>query len=203
MWFSMPGFFDSPWFSYLVLPLLIFLSRIMDVSIGTMRVIFVSRGYKKFAMICGFFEVLIWLVAITQIMKNLSNVFNYLAYAGGFATGNYIGMVIEEKIALGRVLIRIITPNDVSQLREYFRKNDYGATLVKGSGLYGEVNMLFTVIPRQEIEQVVGHIKEHNPHAFYTIEDIRFVEDDHLIYSMSNERSQDHRPQLKQLRRNM
>ncbi|MFC1485819.1 DUF2179 domain-containing protein [Candidatus Latescibacterota bacterium] len=180
---------NSPYFLYLVLPFLIFLARIMDVSIGTMRVIFVSRGYKKLAVFCGFFEVLIWIIAITQIMKNMGNVFTYLGYAAGFATGNYVGMVIEEKIALGRVMIRIITPNDVSRLQEYLKNNNYGLTNVQGAGIYGTVNILFTVVPRQEVKDIVVRIKEFNPHAFYTIEDIRFVADEHVIYDLSNRRN--------------
>ena len=179
---TFPAFFDSPYFLYLVLPLLIFLSRIVDVSLGTMRVIFISRGYKKFAVFCGFFEVLIWIIAITQIMRHLDNVFAYLGYAAGFATGNFVGMVIEEKIALGWVMIRIITPKDISRFQEFIRENNYGLTVLQGAGIYGTVNMVFTVIPRQEQEAIVEKIKEFNPDAFYTVEDVRFVEDRQLLY---------------------
>jgi uncharacterized protein YebE (UPF0316 family) len=81
-------------YTWIVLPLLIFLARVVDVSMGTIRVIFVSRGLKYLAPVVGFFEVLIWLLAIGQIMKNLSSPLCYVAYAGGFAAGNYIGIVI-------------------------------------------------------------------------------------------------------------
>lgn len=172
----------------IVMPILIFFARVIDVSIGTMRVIFVSRGYKLFASFCGFFEVLIWLVAITQIMQNLTNAYNYVAYAAGFATGNFVGMLIEEKIAIGRVMIRIVTPNDISKLREYLKNSSYGVTLVTGTGLYGPVNILFTVIPRLEVDHVVRRIKQFNPKAFYTIEDIRFVQEDHIIYGNRSRR---------------
>ena len=186
---NLHDFMNSPHFLYLVLPLLIFLARIMDVSIGTMRVIFVSRGFKKLAVLCGFFEVFIWIIAITQIMKNLDNVLTYFAYAAGFATGNYVGMVIEEKIALGRVMIRIITPNDVSQLQEYLKNNNYGLTNVQGTGIYSTVNILFTVVPRQEVKDIVSRIKEFNPRAFYTIEDIRFVADEHVFHKSLSRRN--------------
>ena len=164
------------------MPLLIVIARVTDVSIGTMRVIFVSRGYKLFAAICGFFEVLVWILAITQIMQNLTNPLYYIAYAAGFATGNYVGMFIEEKIALGNVLIRVITPNDVSDLIEYLKDQNYGITLHDAEGLFGMVKILFTIIPRSEIDPVVSYIQQVNPQAFYTIEDVRFVNEMNRSY---------------------
>ena len=182
---ELSSIFNLPVFTYLILPLLIFLSRVIDVSIGTMRVIFVSRGYKPLAAMCGFFEVLIWLVAITQIIKNLTNVTYYIAYAGGFAAGNYVGMLIEEKIALGKVLVRIVTKKDYVNLIESLKSRNYGVTVLDAKGLYGNVKILFTVIPRHQIEQVVSLIKEFNPQAFYTIEDIRFVNEEHIFHKSS------------------
>src|SRR5512136_2996901 len=95
------SFFNSDTFSYVIMPLLIFLARICDVSIGTMRIIFVSKGKKNIAPILGFFEVLIWITAISKIMQNLDDYINYVAYAAGFATGNLVGMILEEKLAMG------------------------------------------------------------------------------------------------------
>jgi uncharacterized protein YebE (UPF0316 family) len=170
-----PIFFDSPTFIYIILPALIFCSRIIDVSIGTMRVIFITKGYRFLAPLCGFFEVLIWLIAVTQIIKNLSNVFCYIAYAGGFATGNFVGMLIEERMALGVVLIRVITRNDAPELIEYLKAHNYGVTVVDAEGLFGKVKILFTVLRRSDIGDVIESIKQYNPQAFYTIEDVRFV----------------------------
>ena len=179
------SFMDTKIFAFVVIPLLIFMSRITDVSIGTMRVIFVSRGYKIFAAVCGFFEVLIWIFAITQIMRNLTNVLYYFAYAGGFATGNYIGMVIEEKIALGNVLVRVISKNRFDTFIDFLKKHNYGATTLDAEGLHGDVKILFTVIPRTEIDLVVSFIKESNPQAFYTIEDVRFVNERNITWDRS------------------
>lgn len=159
----------------IILPFLIFMSRIVDVSIGTMRLIFVSRGFKLFAAICGFFEVFIWLVAITQIMNNLTNIFNYIAYAGGFATGNYIGMMIEEKIALGTVLIRAVSQEPLDLFVDYLKDNGYGVTILDAQGGYGSVNIMFSILPRNKVPSVVAHLKELSPKIFYTIEDVRFV----------------------------
>ncbi|MBN1293799.1 MAG: DUF2179 domain-containing protein [Candidatus Latescibacteria bacterium] len=175
-------------FAFIVIPLLIFLARITDVSIGTMRVIFVSRGYKLLAALCGFFEVLIWIFAITQIMRNLTNILYYFAYAGGFATGNYVGMVIEEKIALGNVLVRVISKNRFDAFIDFLKKHKYGATTLDAEGLHGDVKILFTVIPRTDIEMVVSFIKESNPQAFYTIEDVRFVNERNITWDRSRRR---------------
>jgi len=169
------SFIYSPAFSYFILPFFIFSARIMDVSLGTMRVIFVSKGFKLFAAFCGFFEVLIWIFAITTIMKNLTNIYNYFAYAAGFATGNFVGMVIEEKIALGTVLVRIVTRSNVLELVDYLKNSNYGVTLLDAHGLYGDVRILFTIIPRHQLESVISSIKNVNPQAFYTVEDVRFV----------------------------
>ncbi|MCF7794547.1 MAG: DUF5698 domain-containing protein [Candidatus Cloacimonetes bacterium] len=92
-----------------ILPILIFISRIFDVSLGTLRIIFVNKGMRYLAPIIGFFEVLIWLIVISQVMQNMNSPINYIAYAAGFATGNYVGILIEQKLAMGITLIRIIT----------------------------------------------------------------------------------------------
>lgn len=186
---ELPTFIHSTTFSYFVVPLLIMLSRVTDVSIGTMRVIFVSKGYKIFAAMCGFFEVLIWLIVITQIMKNLTNPLYYIAYATGFATGNYVGMFIEEKIALGNVLLRVITPNELYELTNLLRERKYGVTIVDAEGMTGTVKILFSIIPRAELGSVLDVIQRVNPHAFYTIEDVRFVNEKNILYKTTSNRN--------------
>lgn len=163
-------------YSWFILPTLIFIARVADVSMGTMRVIFVSRGFKYIAPIVGFFEILIWLLAIGQIMTNLSNPACYIAYAGGFAMGNFVGIHIAEKLSLGVVNIRVITQRDASELMKCLTASGYGVTSVDGHGTAGEVKVLFTIVPRREVESVVELIKKFNPHAFYSIEEVGFVE---------------------------
>lgn len=167
---------NSGFYAWLILPLLIFLARVADVSIGTVRVIFVSRGLKYLAPIVGFFEILIWLLAIGQIMKNLSNPACYIAYAGGFAMGNFVGICIAEKLSLGVVLIRVVTKKDASELVENLKSADYGVTSVDGHGTAEQVQVIFTIVPRREVKTVVDLIKKFNPKAFYTIEEVGFVE---------------------------
>lgn len=171
------GFFtgDSALFTWVVLPLLIFLSRIADQSIGTLRLIFVSKGYKYIAPILGFFEVIIWLLAVTQIFKQLDNFFYYIAYGAGFAAGNYLGMLLEERISLGNVVVRIIPKKDTTKLVEAMRLKNYGITLMDAQGSRGPVQIVFTIIPRKSLKQLVELIDIYNPNAFYSVEEVKNV----------------------------
>jgi uncharacterized protein YebE (UPF0316 family) len=167
---------ETPIYAWVILPLLIFLARIVDVTLGTVRLVFVSRGFKYLAPVVGFFEILIWILAIGQIMKNLSNPACYVAYAGGFATGNFVGILIAEKLSLGTVLIRVITQKEAHSLLERLREEDYGVTSVEGQGAGGPVQIVFTIVPRREVEAVIALVKRFNPQAFYSIEEVDFVE---------------------------
>ncbi len=168
-------FYNSEAFKLIIIPLLIFLARICDVTLDTARIIYVSRGMKFLAPLIGFFEVLIWLISITQIMNNLTNVIYYIAYAGGFAMGNYIGIYIEEKMAIGTVVIRIITQKKASDLVEYLKCDGYGVTHIDAQGSLGPVKVVYTIIKRRDVARVIDIIRKFNPMAFFTIEDIRSV----------------------------
>ena len=167
---------SSGFYTWFALPFLIFVARVTDVSMGTVRIIFISRGLKYLASIVGFFEILIWLLAIGQIMKNLSSPACYVAYAGGFAAGNFIGISIAEKLSLGVALIRVITQKDALPLVEQLKDTNYGVTSVDGHGATGQVKVVFTIVPRREVPSVIALIKRFNPHAFYSIEEVGFVE---------------------------
>ncbi|MGD0712027.1 MAG: DUF2179 domain-containing protein [Bacteroidales bacterium] len=169
------GFFNSDVFAWVVLPLLIFLARICDVSLDTLRLIFVSKGIKKVAPLLGFFEVLIWLLAVSQIMKHLDNAICYIAYGSGFAMGNYIGMILEEKISIGSVMIRVVPKSDTSELVDMLRAQNYGITVVDAEGSHGNVKIIFSVVKRDNIPGFVSIINRYNPQAFYTVEDVRSV----------------------------
>lgn len=167
---------DSDLFNYIVLPIIIGLARIFDVTIGTLRIIFVSKGNKKVAPILGFIEVLAWIIVIGEIMKSANNFTCYLGYALGFATGNYIGMLIEEKLALGNLIIRIITDKNQRALKNAIVEAGFGMTVVPGYGAMGNpVDVIFMAIHRSDLERVIGLIKEKNPGAFYSIEELKYV----------------------------
>lgn len=173
-------FADSIWFDYIILPLLIIVARIIDVSLNTLRIIYLSKGFRLLAPVLGFFEVLIWLLAVTQIFANLENWLCYLAYPLGFALGNYLGMKLEERLAIGVELIRIITRMDPYKLIEALRENGFSVTAIDAEGSQGKVGILYSIINRKALGKYVALIQEFNPKAFYTIEDVRFVSK-HLI----------------------
>jgi len=166
-------FFDSDTFAWFILPILIFIARVIDVTFGTIRIIFVSKGEKFLAPIFGFIEIMIWLFAIGQVMQNLTNIYYYIAYAGGFAMGNFVGIIIEDKLAIGKLVIRIITKKDAGQLIDALKSKNYGITIVDALGATGNVKIIFTVIKREDVDDVVGMIKLFNPKAFFSIEEIR------------------------------
>jgi len=165
----------SPWYTYLILPLLIFFGRIIDVSIGTIRMIFISKGFKKTAPFLSFFEIMVWLLVARQVLTDLSNVISYFAYAGGFATGTYVGMKIEEKLSVGKVIVRIITGKQSSNLINKLKQEQYGLTIVDGKGSEGKVKIIFSIVDRKKLWNIKKIIKEFDSHAFYTIEDVRYA----------------------------
>lgn len=173
----MSEFIGSEAFTLYGIPLLIALARMTDVSIGTLRIIFVSKGLRLWAPVLGFFEVSIWLMAISKVMANLTNPINYIAYALGFSIGNYIGMFIENRLALGMVVVRIITKRDSHILVAALRTLRYSVTVADAEGNTGAVNIIFTVIKRSDIERVRSLIALHNPQAVYSIEDVRHASD--------------------------
>jgi uncharacterized protein YebE (UPF0316 family) len=166
---------DSEIFAWVVLPILIFIARICDQSIGTVRLIFVSKGFKFLAPLLGFFEVIIWLAAIGQIMKHLDNIVCYAAYGGGFAMGNYIGIYLEEKLSIGTVILRIIPRNEAAELIAYMKEKNFGITMVDAEGSMGKVKMIFSIVNRSDAKNVIGIINELSPEAFYSIEDVKSV----------------------------
>lgn len=171
----MEHFFNSGIYTYLILPALIFIARIFDVSFGTIRIIMVSKGVRKLAPLLGFMEVLIWIIAISQIMSNLNNWVCYIAYALGFATGNYVGMRLEEKLAMGNLILRIMIPESGQELMRRLNKEGFGTTNVHADGSMGKVDMIYTIVTRKNLQKVESIIKGYNQNIFYTIEEVKKV----------------------------
>jgi uncharacterized protein YebE (UPF0316 family) len=169
--------------NYILLPIVIFLARIVDVSLGTIRIIFISKGYKILSLLIGFFEVLIWLVAINQIWSDFTNIWLYLAYAGGFATGTFVGIWLDEKISLGSAMVRIIIKENPDKLIKELTKNNYRATILKGRSGYenSEVSVIFSVIKRKDLKNIFQIINKIDSDAFYTVEDIRSAKKNELL----------------------
>ena len=171
------SFYDSALFTYALLPALIFFSRVMDVTIGTIRIVMVSKGHKLWAPLLGFFEILIWLIAISKIFQNLDNWFCYVAYAAGFACGNYVGLRIEEKLAVGIVKIQIITRMNAEKLINTLKEAGFGITHHEAKGSTENVSIIYSIINRKEIKNVEEIVKASNPKAFYSVEDVKFVKE--------------------------
>lgn len=174
----------DPW-----IPLLIFVARIFDVSFGTLRVLFVSRGLKIRAGLFGFFEVLIWVLVIAQLIQHLNNWVNYVAYAGGFSIGTYIGITLENKLKVGTVLIRIITHQNPSGLINNLKKAGVMITSVDAVGSIESVKIIFMIIKRKMYKEIVEIIEHFDSEAFYSIEDVKFTSRNNSDFSVLAQRS--------------
>lgn len=169
------SFFDSDVFAFWLLPLLIFVARICDVTLGTMRIISVNQGRRYISPILGFFEVFIWIMVISKVMQNINNPVCYIAYAGGFAAGNFVGILLEKKVALGNSVVRIITPRNTNHMQNALSESGYGVTTVQGEGSTGDVTLIYCVIKRTDLKSLISIVEKCNPKAFYSVEDVRHV----------------------------
>jgi uncharacterized protein YebE (UPF0316 family) len=154
------------------LPLYIFAAEVCVVTLSTMRTIFVARGMKVLAPLLGVFEVSIWLFAIGEVMKNLSDWRCSAAFAGGFTLGNFLGILLEEKLAMGSVGVRMITHIDAGPLIDDLRAANYGVTRIDAQGATGPVQVIYTVIKRKELERVLTIARQFNPNVFYSVDEL-------------------------------
>lgn len=154
---------------------LIFGLRVLDMTLDTLRVLFVMRGRRKIAWGLGFFQSAIFVTAISTVLSNLDNPLNIIGYAAGFATGNVIGMLIEERLAVGHISIHVISPRLGTAIAEHLRQNGFAVTEIAARGKDGTVTMLNVLVLRKNVEQARQHVNEIDPDAFITIEDVRPV----------------------------
>ena len=159
----------------IVSAVVIFLLRIGDMSLDTIRVLFVVRGKKKLAWILGFFQALIFVVAISSVLANADSWLNILGYAAGFATGNVVGMLIEDRMALGHLHLTIYSSMRGAAIAEALRKDGYGVTEISGRGKDGTVTVLHCSVLRKNVDSVETIVLEEDPSAFITTSDVRQV----------------------------
>ena len=150
----------------------IFLLRLLDQTLGTLRTLYVNKGKPSFGAVLGFVESAIWVVAISQVIRDLDSPFLVFGYALGFASGTIVGSYIETSIAIGDVVIRIFSPKDQdSQLvAETLRSEGFGVTIISGEGREGEVSIALCVAPRKKAKQVLNIVSTINPDAYVTTE---------------------------------
>jgi uncharacterized protein YebE (UPF0316 family) len=163
-WLAVPSTF---------LPIIIFLLRVTDMSLDTLRVLYVIRGRKPLAWVLGFFQSALWVVAITSVLSNLDNLFNVVGYASGFATGNVVGMLIEEQLAIGFGHLRIISSRRGNAIVAALRNAGYAVTELPGRGKDGTVTVISCSVRRRDIERVLRVVYDIDSEAFLTVEDIR------------------------------
>ena len=172
---------DTFMYTFIIFPIIIVLARMADVSLGTLRIILLSKGFKNIAPIVGFFEVFIWILVAKRVISDVPDTFTwssvvaYTAYALGYALGTYIGMAIDKRLSLGKVLLRVILSKENDNLETILRLNKIGLTSVDAKGKDGAVKILFIVINRTELDDAIDLINEHNPGAFFTIENVQTV----------------------------
>lgn len=154
--------------------LIIFAARLGDVSLDTLRMVAVIRGRRHLAWALGFFQVLIWVYAIAHVMKNISQPPYAIAYALGFATGNFLGITIEGWLAHGDQVIRIFTRNG-DELAARLRGHGYGVTIFDGRGKDGPVNQLYIEATRRKVSDVSRLARQMDPTCFYVIDDVRMA----------------------------
>lgn len=153
--------------------LLIFAAETSVVTLDTVRIIFVGRGFRLLSAVMGLVVVSIWLFAIRQIMDNLGSVQCFAAYALGYTLGVWLGMSIEERLAIGAQLVRIITSKDATPLVQRLRETDHGVTSIRANGATGPVHLIFTIVERRRQKLVIDLIRAFDPQTFYTVEDVR------------------------------
>lgn len=156
--------------------LFIFLARVTDVSMATVRMLLIVRGKKYYAALIGFFEVIIYIVALGKVVSGLDNIGNLLAYASGFATGNIVGSYIENKMALGTLMVDVIPKKTCDiELTQRLRDLGYGVTTVEGMGKDGPVCMLHIALQRKELPMLMKYLNEIDQEAFTTVSDARSI----------------------------
>lgn len=155
------------------LALVIFLLRVLDMSLDTLRVLFIIRGNRPLSWIFGFFQSLIWVIAISSVLSNMDDALNLLAYASGFATGGVVGMWFEEKMAVGFGHMRIMSPNKGAAIADAIRDHGYAATELSGRGKDGTVSVINSSVRRRDVNRVRRQVEAIDPEAFVTVQEIR------------------------------
>lgn len=156
--------------SLLLGALLIFVLRIADVSLGTLRIGFLVRGERRLAGLFGFFESLIWLIAAARVLSNLDSPVQFVAYAGGYAAGTMLGVSIERWLAIGETIMRVVSPVNSPSVEEQLRQAGFYVTVLNARGRDGDVRVSFSVLPRKRIQRALRIVGEVNPDAFVTFE---------------------------------
>lgn len=170
-------FMTTQLFNFVIMPILIFIARLLDVTFGTIRVISISQGYKYSAVLVGFLEIFVWVIAAQQVLTKMNNYTWIFAYCLGYALGNYVGIVISEKLSIGKVSIRVILKKKINEIKNELIQNNFRITILEGKGAKSKSIVLFTIVKSKEINKVINIINKHNSKAFYSIENVKSIKE--------------------------
>jgi uncharacterized protein YebE (UPF0316 family) len=151
----------------------IFSLRVSDMTLDTLRLLFVVRGRKGIAWTLGFFQSVIYIFAITSVLSHLDNPLNIVGYAAGFATGNVVGMWIEEWLAVGHLRLNIVSPTRGSAVANALREASFAVTEIPARGRDGMVTLLSVSVLRKDAMHAEQVVREADPDAFMTSENVR------------------------------
>jgi len=159
-----------------ILGVIIFLARIADVSLGTIRTLAIVQGRSVAAFFLGFVEVTIWITIVSTVVNNIKETpLLTLFFAFGFASGNVVGIWAEKKLAFGLIVVRVITREKGQAMAERLREIGQAVTIFKGEGMRGPVSELYIATPRKELKRLLRIINEEDPESFYITEQARDV----------------------------
>lgn len=156
--------------------LLIFVLRTLDVGISTVRIVLLGRGKRGLAAGLGFVEAIVWVVAVARVLDGIDDPARMVAFAAGFAMGTYLGSLVEEWLAIGQALVRVVAPIDSPSVAPELRELGFGATVFNGDGMDGEVRLTFCVVERKRLGEVNRLIHNVNPDAYVTVDNTASVD---------------------------
>jgi len=159
--------------SYVLIPLLIIMCRVTEVSFATLRIILITKGLKKIAPVVAFIEVFIWIMVARNILTENTPWVKILAYCLGYALGTFAGIIVESKLSIGKAIVRVFVPVESEHIVAELRNNKFGVSAVDAEGKDGKIKVLFIVVNRTELPGVIKIIHTSNPHAFFTIESVQ------------------------------
>lgn len=160
----------------LLLAIIIFVLRVINSAVGTVRLVVMARGRVWLTAVLGFIEALIFAYVTANVVTDLSNILNLVAYCGGFSLGIYVGMAVEQRFVVSYIRLNIISPHNGHDMAVVMREMGHGVTEVQGAGGSGEVTMITSVILRRDVPEVLKAVYAIHPDAFVTMEDARAVQ---------------------------
>jgi len=173
-----------------ILPLIILVARIVETTMETIRLVYVTKGHRYLASGIGTLKIGVWVLSTSLVLTNLDNIPGILAYMLGYGIGTLLGMTIESWIGLGTVIVRIFCTRDPEPLIRHLGDLGYGTTRINGSGQFvPSVAVLLSMVPRKESGRLLAFLKTKYPDVHFTIEDVSTMSEREIYFGRRPERS--------------